>query len=164
VVITQLNCAIYLRFTPTCWLQSSHGLLLKPQPGAFKNNLLRSLDILPPGSVRIGACSINEEPYTDFDAGSWFKLPDTNKWKSKFKLSLISEPSRGKKINIKTMQLAVEAAVNVRQFHLQSKRDQRHKQPATVMKKWRRCGRLHLWFKSRFATSPARKQDDSGYD
>jgi len=62
---------------------------LKPQPGAFKNNLLRvQPDILPPGSVRIGACSINEEPYTDFDAGSRFKLPDT-KEQVKVKVQII---------------------------------------------------------------------------
>jgi len=64
--------------TELCYLSSIYtNLLITKQQTftlnlrAFKNNLLRvQPDILPPGSVRIGACSINEEPYTDFDAGS----------------------------------------------------------------------------------------------
>ena len=40
----------------------------KPQPGAFKDNILRvQPDILPPGSVRIEAVWINGDPYSDFD-------------------------------------------------------------------------------------------------
>jgi len=85
--------------TELCYLSSIYTNLLitkqptftlKPQPGAFKNNLLRvQPDILPPGSVRIGACSINEEPYTDFDAGSLtVKLPDT-KEQVKVKVQII---------------------------------------------------------------------------
>lgn len=51
----------------------------KPQPGAFKRNILRvSPDILPPGSIHIGQVWINDEPYSDFDAdGLTVKLPDT---------------------------------------------------------------------------------------
>ncbi|MBW4689729.1 MAG: AGE family epimerase/isomerase [Komarekiella atlantica HA4396-MV6] len=51
----------------------------KPQPGAFKDNILRvQPDILPPGSVRIGKVWANEEEYTDFDADALtVKLPDT---------------------------------------------------------------------------------------
>lgn len=49
----------------------------KPQPGAFKDNILRvGPDILPPGSVKIAKCEINGEPYTDFDAEALtVKLP-----------------------------------------------------------------------------------------
>ena len=51
----------------------------KPLPGAFKDNILRvSPDILPPGSIKIGSCWINEEPYTNFDADALtVKLPET---------------------------------------------------------------------------------------
>lgn len=51
----------------------------KPQPGAFKDNILRvQPDILPPGSVRIGQVWVNEQEYTNFDANALtVKLPDT---------------------------------------------------------------------------------------
>jgi mannose/cellobiose epimerase-like protein (N-acyl-D-glucosamine 2-epimerase family) len=54
-------------------------LYFKPLPGAFKRNILRvSPDILPPGSIRIGAVEIDGKPHTDFDAeGLTVKLPDT---------------------------------------------------------------------------------------
>ncbi len=54
-------------------------LYFKPLPGAFKRNILRvSPDILPPGSIRIGAVEIDGKPYTDFDAaGLTVKLPQT---------------------------------------------------------------------------------------
>ena len=54
-------------------------LYFKPQPGGFKDNILRvGPDILPPGSVRIGEVWINGQPYSDFDASSLtVKLPDT---------------------------------------------------------------------------------------
>ena len=61
-----------------CYLASVYTNLLikkqpmdfyfKPQPGAFKDNILRvQPDILPPGSVRIEAVWINGDPYIDFD-------------------------------------------------------------------------------------------------
>ncbi|MBD2391624.1 AGE family epimerase/isomerase [Aphanizomenon flos-aquae NRERC-008] len=41
----------------------------KPIPGGFADNILRvSPDILPPGSVKIGKCEIDGEPYSNFDA------------------------------------------------------------------------------------------------
>jgi anti-anti-sigma factor len=44
-------------------------LYFKPQPGGFKNNILRvQPDILPPGSVRIADVWINGQPYDDYDA------------------------------------------------------------------------------------------------
>ena len=45
------------------------NLFFKPQPGGFKDNILRvQPDILPPGSVRIGQVWIDDRPYTQFDA------------------------------------------------------------------------------------------------
>jgi mannose/cellobiose epimerase-like protein (N-acyl-D-glucosamine 2-epimerase family) len=54
-------------------------LYFKPLPGAFKRNILRvSPDILPAGSIRIGAVEIDEQPYDSFDAaGLTVRLPDT---------------------------------------------------------------------------------------
>jgi hypothetical protein len=54
-------------------------LHFKPQPGAFKRNILHvSPDILPPGSIRIDKVWVNGKPYKDFDAaGLTVKLPDT---------------------------------------------------------------------------------------
>jgi mannose/cellobiose epimerase-like protein (N-acyl-D-glucosamine 2-epimerase family) len=55
------------------------NLYFKPLPGAFKRNILRvSPDILPPGSIRIGAVEIDGKPYANFDAaGLTVKLPET---------------------------------------------------------------------------------------
>ncbi len=55
------------------------NLYFKPLPGAFKANILRvSPDILPEGSVRIGEVTINDEPYSLFDADALtVTLPDT---------------------------------------------------------------------------------------
>ncbi|GCL47950.1 AGE family epimerase/isomerase [Microcystis aeruginosa] len=52
----------------------------KPMPGGFPDNLLRvSPDILPPGSIRIGSCEIDGEPYSHFDAqGLTVTLPKTS--------------------------------------------------------------------------------------
>jgi hypothetical protein len=67
--------------TELCYLAAVYTNLLitkqpmnfyfKPQPGAFKNNLLRvSPDLLPPGSIRIANCWIDEQPYPHFDASA----------------------------------------------------------------------------------------------
>lgn len=52
----------------------------KPMPGGFPDNLLRvSPDILPPGTIRIGSCEIDGEPYSHFDAqGLTVTLPKTS--------------------------------------------------------------------------------------
>ncbi|MEA5574979.1 AGE family epimerase/isomerase [Anabaena sp. UHCC 0451] len=52
----------------------------KPIPGGFPDNILRvSPDILPPGSVKIGKCEIDGEPYSNFDAEALtVTLPKTN--------------------------------------------------------------------------------------
>ena len=52
-------------------------LYFKPQPGGFKDDILRvSPDILPPGRVYISDVWVDDEPYTDFDAdGLTVNLP-----------------------------------------------------------------------------------------
>ncbi|MFM7267397.1 MAG: AGE family epimerase/isomerase [Cyanobium sp.] len=52
-------------------------LFFKPYPNGFVDRKLYvSPDILPPNSVRITACSINDQPYADFDAeGLFVNLP-----------------------------------------------------------------------------------------
>jgi mannose/cellobiose epimerase-like protein (N-acyl-D-glucosamine 2-epimerase family) len=71
----------YLAQTYTNLLITKQPLELhfKPLPGGFKDNLLRvAPDILPPGSIHIGACWIDDEPYTHFDANALaVHLPDT---------------------------------------------------------------------------------------
>lgn len=56
-------------------------LYFKPLPGAFKDGLLRvSPDILPPGSIRISQVTIDELPYTSFDADALtVTLPDVKR-------------------------------------------------------------------------------------
>ncbi|MEB3289792.1 MAG: AGE family epimerase/isomerase [Leptolyngbya sp.] len=65
-------------------------LYFKPLPGGFKDNILRvSPDILPPGSIRIGACWVNDEPYEHFNADDLtVKLPDTQE-RVKVKVQLL---------------------------------------------------------------------------
>jgi mannose/cellobiose epimerase-like protein (N-acyl-D-glucosamine 2-epimerase family) len=55
-------------------------LYFKPQPNGFKRNILRvSPDILPPGSIKIEQCWVNNDPYTNFDAEALtVKLPQSN--------------------------------------------------------------------------------------
>jgi hypothetical protein len=63
----------------------------KPYPGGFKRNILRvSPDILPEGSVRISACWINDEPYSNYDAEQLtVKLPDV---KEQVRVKVTIEP------------------------------------------------------------------------
>jgi len=70
-----------------CYLASVYTNLLitrqpmdfyfKPQPGAWKNDILHvAPDLLPPGSVRIESMTINGSPWTDFDSEAMtVKLP-----------------------------------------------------------------------------------------
>jgi hypothetical protein len=71
----------YLAQTYTNLLLTRQPLDLhfKPLPGSFTDHLLRvAPDILPPGSIRLGACWIDDEPYTHFDANALtVHLPDT---------------------------------------------------------------------------------------
>ena len=56
-------------------------LYFKPLPGGFKDNILRvSPDILPPGSIRLAEVSVDELPYTNFDANALtVTLPDVQR-------------------------------------------------------------------------------------
>jgi mannose/cellobiose epimerase-like protein (N-acyl-D-glucosamine 2-epimerase family) len=75
--------------TELCYLSAVYTNLLitkqpmdfyfKPLPGAWKDNILRvSPDILPAGSIRIGQCWVDNQPYTDFDADALtVKLPES---------------------------------------------------------------------------------------
>jgi len=56
-------------------------LHFKPLPNSFKDNILRvSPDILPANSVYIESCSIDGEPYHNFNAdGLTVILPQTDK-------------------------------------------------------------------------------------
>jgi len=68
-------------------------LYFKPLPGALKNNALRvSPDILPPGSIRLSACWIGDEPYTNFNSDALIvNLPDT---KERVKVKVRIEPKK----------------------------------------------------------------------
>ena len=54
-------------------------LFFKPLPNGFVDRVLRvAPDMLPPGSVRITACSIDDEPYENYDATALsVHLPDS---------------------------------------------------------------------------------------
>jgi mannose/cellobiose epimerase-like protein (N-acyl-D-glucosamine 2-epimerase family) len=62
----------------------------KPIPGGFPDNILRvSPDILPPGTIKIGAVEIDGEPYSNFNAeGLTVSLPKTNE-RVKVKVTII---------------------------------------------------------------------------
>jgi mannose/cellobiose epimerase-like protein (N-acyl-D-glucosamine 2-epimerase family) len=55
-------------------------LHFKPQPGGFKDNLLRvAPDILPPGRVRLAEVRIDGQPYNDFDSDALVvRLPQSD--------------------------------------------------------------------------------------
>jgi hypothetical protein len=56
-------------------------LYFKPLPDGFKDNILRvSPDILPPDSIHITEVSVDELPYTNFDANALtVTLPDVKR-------------------------------------------------------------------------------------
>jgi mannose/cellobiose epimerase-like protein (N-acyl-D-glucosamine 2-epimerase family) len=72
-------CYLSAVYTNLLITKQPMDLYFKPLPGAFKDNILRvSPDILPPGSIRIDKCWIDDQPYSNFDAGGLnVKLPDT---------------------------------------------------------------------------------------
>jgi mannose/cellobiose epimerase-like protein (N-acyl-D-glucosamine 2-epimerase family) len=86
--------------TELCYLAAVYSNLLvhknpmdfyfKPIPGGFPDGILRvSPDILPPGSISIGACEIDGEAYTNFDKDALtVKLPDT-KERVKVKVQIV---------------------------------------------------------------------------
>lgn len=62
----------------------------KPLPGGFPDDILRvAPDILPPGSIKIGSCEVDGEPYSHFDADNLIvKLPKT-KERVKIKVQIV---------------------------------------------------------------------------
>ena len=55
-------------------------LFFKPMANGFQNRILRvAPDMLPPGSVRITACTIDGQPYDNFNSEELYvQLPDSN--------------------------------------------------------------------------------------
>ncbi len=86
--------------TELCYLAAVYTNLLinkqpmdfyfKPLPEGFADRTLRvAPDILPPGSIKIGECTIDNEAYTEFDANALtVKLPQT-KERLKVKVRII---------------------------------------------------------------------------
>jgi mannose/cellobiose epimerase-like protein (N-acyl-D-glucosamine 2-epimerase family) len=72
-------CYLSAVYTNLLVTKQPMDLYFKPLPGAFKNNILRvQPDILPPGSIKIAGCWIDEVPYTKFDANALtVTLPET---------------------------------------------------------------------------------------
>jgi mannose/cellobiose epimerase-like protein (N-acyl-D-glucosamine 2-epimerase family) len=71
-------CYLAAVYTNLLIYKQPMNFYFKPQPGAFKDNILRvQPDILPPGSVRLAGVWINGDPYTDFDpVAMTVKLPE----------------------------------------------------------------------------------------
>ncbi|AFZ57769.1 AGE family epimerase/isomerase [Anabaena cylindrica FACHB-243] len=62
-------CYLAAVYTNLLLTKQPMDFYFKPIPGGFPDNILRvSPDILPPGSIKIGKCEIDGEPYTNFDA------------------------------------------------------------------------------------------------
>jgi mannose/cellobiose epimerase-like protein (N-acyl-D-glucosamine 2-epimerase family) len=72
-------CYLAQTYTNLLLTKQPLDLYFKPQPGAFRSNLLRvSPDILPPGSVKISEVWADGEPYRYFDAQKLtVSLPDS---------------------------------------------------------------------------------------
>ena len=73
-------CYLAAVYTNLLITKQPMNFYFKPMPGGFPDNILRvSPDILPPGSIKIGKCEIDGEPYTNFDADALtVTLPKTN--------------------------------------------------------------------------------------
>ena len=73
-------CYLAAVYTNLLITKQPMNFYFKPMPGGFPDNILRvSPDILPPGSIKIGKCEIDGEPYTNFDANALtVTLPKTN--------------------------------------------------------------------------------------
>ena len=82
----------YLAAVYTNLLINKHPMdfYFKPYPGGFPDNILRvSPDILPPGSIKIGAVEIDGQPYNNFDPEKLIvNLPDT-KERVKIKVQIV---------------------------------------------------------------------------
>lgn len=67
-------------------------LFFKPLPNGFQDRVLRvSPDMLPSGSVRISACTIDGSPYGDYDANALLvNLPES---KSRLQVKVTLTPN-----------------------------------------------------------------------
>jgi mannose/cellobiose epimerase-like protein (N-acyl-D-glucosamine 2-epimerase family) len=74
-------CYLAQTYTNLLITKEPLDLYFKPYPGGFKDNILRvSPDILPAGSIRISEVTIDELPYTDYDAdGLTVQLPEVDR-------------------------------------------------------------------------------------
>lgn len=83
-------CYLSAVYTNLLITKQPMDLYFKPMPGGFKDNILRvSPDILPPGSIKIAACEIDGQPYSNFDADNLtVQLPDT-KERVKVKVQIV---------------------------------------------------------------------------
>ncbi len=73
-------CYLAAVYTNLLITKQSMDFYFKPYPKNFKRNILHvSPDLFPPGSIEIGACWIDDEPYTNFDAEKLtVKLPESD--------------------------------------------------------------------------------------
>lgn len=71
-------CYLAAVYTNLLITKQPMNFYFKPQPDAFKDNILRvQPDILPPGSVQLEQVWINDEPYDNFDpVAMTITLPD----------------------------------------------------------------------------------------
>ena len=74
-------CYLAAVYTNLLITKQPMDLYFRPNPGGFKDNILRvAPDILPPGSIRIGEVEIDGQPYADFDADALtVHVPDGKK-------------------------------------------------------------------------------------
>ncbi len=72
-------CYLAAVYTNLLITKQTMDFYFKPMPAGFPDNKLRvSPDILPPGSIKIGSCEIDGEPYKDYDAEALIvNLPKT---------------------------------------------------------------------------------------
>ena len=83
-------CYLAAVYTNLLITKQPMDLYFKPLPGGFDDDILKvAPDILPPGSIKIGKCEIDGEPYSHFDADALIvKLPRT-KERVKVKVQIV---------------------------------------------------------------------------
>jgi hypothetical protein len=85
-------CYLAQVYTNLLFTKQPLELYFKPLPDGFKDRILRiAPDLLPPGSILIGAVWVNDEPYAAFDAGALtVSLPET---KERLRVKVRVEPT-----------------------------------------------------------------------
>ncbi len=83
-------CYLAAVYTNLLITKQPMDLYFKPMAGGFADDILRvAPDILPPGSIKIGKCEIDGEPYSHFDPDNLIvKLPRT-KERVKIKVQIV---------------------------------------------------------------------------